>query len=77
MTTSARPARAPRTVPPPAVATLDFLGGCTYLGISERYMRRLVNERRIRHYKVGKFVRFAPADLDAFMHAGVREPIAR
>lgn len=72
MTTTARA----RTVAPSSVATLDFLGACAYLGITERYMRRLVSTRRIRHYKVGKFVRFAPADLDAFMSANVREPVA-
>lgn len=77
MTATARPARTTRTVAPPVVATLDFPSACEYLAIPERYMRRLVNERRIRHYKVGKFVRFAPADLDAFMAAGVREPVAR
>ncbi len=73
MTTSA--AR-PRTAAPTSVATLDFLGACEYLGITERYMRRLVSTRRIRHYKVGHFLRFAPADLDAFMSANVREPVA-
>lgn len=73
MTASVRP---PRTTAPPTVATLDFPAACTYLGIPDRYMRRLVNERRIRHYKIGKFVRFAPADLDAFMRAGLREPVA-
>jgi excisionase family DNA binding protein len=76
MPATARSARPARTVAPTSVATLDFPSACAYLGIPERYMRRLVNERRIRHYKVGKFVRFAPADLDAFMSANVREPVA-
>lgn len=65
-----------RTVAPSNVATLDFTAACEYLAIPERYMRRLVTERRIRHFKVGKFVRFAPADLDAFVSANVREVVA-
>lgn len=77
MPSTARSARPARNVAPPAVATLDFPSACEYLGIPERYMRRLVHERRIRHFKVGKFVRFAPADLDGFMAAGVREPVGR
>lgn len=45
------------------------------LGRSVRFMRRLVNERRIRFYHVGKYVMFDPADLRAFIRAGVVEPI--
>ncbi len=44
-----------------------------YLGVEVRFMRRLVLERRIRHAKVGKYVRFFPADLDAFV--AMREPV--
>ena len=43
-----------------------------YLNVSVRLMRRLVADRRVRHYKVGKFVRFDPADLDGFV--SVQEP---
>ena len=43
-----------------------------YLNVSVRFMRRVVADRRVRHYKVGKFVRFDPADLDGFV--SVQEP---
>lgn len=34
---------------------------------SLRYVQRRVEERRIRHYVVGRRLRFAPADLDEFL----------
>lgn len=34
------------------------------LGTSERFIRRLVCERRITFHKVGKYVRFDPDDVD-------------
>lgn len=43
-----------------------------YLNVSVRFVRRAASERRLRHFRVGKFVRFDPVDLDAF--ASVREP---
>jgi excisionase family DNA binding protein len=45
-----------------------------YLNVSERYMRRLVAERRIPYFKVGRLLRFSAADLDAFMAACRVEP---
>ncbi|SDQ05707.1 helix-turn-helix domain-containing protein [Quadrisphaera sp. DSM 44207] len=42
-----------------------------------RFVRRLVAERRIRHAKVGRYIRFDRQDLDAFLAAGVREPVER
>lgn len=41
----------------------------TYLGTSERHVRRLVSERRLPHHKVGKFVVLDTRDLDAFVAA--------
>jgi excisionase family DNA binding protein len=55
---------------------LDVAGAATYLGVTEAFVRRLVLERRVRYYKLGKFVRFRPADLDAFVEAGRHEPVA-
>lgn len=49
---------------------LDVHQAATYLGTGERFIRRLVAERRIVFYKVGKYVRFAVADLDAFAQSG-------
>ena len=41
-----------------------------YLGTGERFVRRLITERRIGYVKVGKYVRLEPATLDAFVDAG-------
>jgi len=30
------------------------------LGVTERFVRRLVEERRVSYHKIGKFVRFDP-----------------
>jgi excisionase family DNA binding protein len=46
-----------------------------YLNTSVRFIRRLVAERRIAFHKVGAHVRFAVADLDAFLAANRVEPI--
>jgi excisionase family DNA binding protein len=40
------------------------------LGTSLRFVRRLVFERRIPFIKVGRHVRIATSDLDAFIAAG-------
>jgi excisionase family DNA binding protein len=45
------------------------------LKMSVRYVRRLVTERRIVFYRLGRAVRFAPADLAAFIQAGRVEPM--
>jgi excisionase family DNA binding protein len=40
------------------------------LGTSLRFVRRLVFQRRIPYVKVGRHVRIAVSDLDAFIAAG-------
>ena len=40
------------------------------LGTPVRFVRRLVAERRIRFYKVGKYVRFHPDDLADYLSQG-------
>ena len=45
------------------------------LGTGERFIRRLIAERRIRFHKIGKHVRLLSTDLDAFITAGAVEPI--
>ncbi|GAA0635711.1 hypothetical protein GCM10009547_44850 [Sporichthya brevicatena] len=44
------------------------------LGTPVRFVRRLIAERRIRFYKVGRYVRFDAGDLDAFVAAGRVDP---
>lgn len=50
-------------------------GAAEYLGVTAAFVRRLVLEKRIRYYKLGKFVRFRTGDLDAFVEAGRHEPV--
>jgi excisionase family DNA binding protein len=40
------------------------------LGTSLRFVRRLILERRITYTKLGRHVRIAASDLDAFIAAG-------
>lgn len=48
-----------------------------YLNLTERYMRRLVAERRIRFLKVGRLLRFRAVDLDAYFESCVVDAVAR
>ena len=41
-----------------------------YLGTGERFIRRLITERRISFVKVGKYVRLERSALDALVDAG-------
>lgn len=41
-----------------------------YLHVPERFIRRLIAERRVTYSKVGKYVRLKRRDLDAFVEAG-------
>jgi excisionase family DNA binding protein len=54
---------------------LTVAEAAAYLNTSERFVRRLVAERRIAFHHVGRHVRFAVSDLDAFVQAGRVEPI--
>lgn len=45
------------------------------LGTGPRFVRRLVSERRIRFYRVGKYVRFHPDDIAAYIQDGCVDPI--
>jgi excisionase family DNA binding protein len=47
------------------------------LGTSVRFVCRLVFERRIAYAKLGRHVRIASRDLDAFIEAGRVEAAAR
>lgn len=54
-------------------ALLDVETAALTLGTPVRFVRRLVAERRIRFYKIGRYVRIDPRDLDAFIAAGIVE----
>ena len=57
----------------PALLTIDQ--AAEYIGMSARYVRRLVAERRIVSYRLGRSVRIDPADLAAHVAAGRVDPI--
>jgi excisionase family DNA binding protein len=44
------------------------------LGTSARFIRRLIAERRIAYTKLGRHVRIAAGDLDAYVASGRVEP---
>jgi excisionase family DNA binding protein len=45
-----------------------------YLNTSERFVRRLIAERRIAFHHVGRHVRLSLSDLDAWLAASRVEP---
>jgi excisionase family DNA binding protein len=42
---------------------------------SERFVRRLIEERRIRFVKLGRHIRIPVSEVDDFISAGVVEPV--
>lgn len=68
--------KVPNEAGTPLSVYLDVQQAAAYLGTGERFIRRLVAERRIVFYKVGRHVRFAVADLEAFARAGRVEPVS-
>ena len=60
---------------PTAVRYLTVCESAEYLNTSERFVRRLISERRIAFHHVGRHVRIAVADLEAFMQAGRVAPM--
>ncbi len=63
--------------PSPGGSLLSFKEAAAYLGRSERWLRRAVANRAIRHYKIGALLAFDPADLDVVILRGLREEITR
>lgn len=58
-----------------AVRLLDVNDVAVRLGVTVRFVRRLVAERRVPYVKVGKFVRFDPAELEAWVD-DARRPVS-
>ena len=59
------------------MAPLTLGEAAAYLNLTERYMRRLVSERRIPYLKVGRLLRFRAEDLDAYLEQCRVEPMAQ
>lgn len=49
--------------------------GAEYLGISERHLRRLIQERRIPHFKIGSRVILSSDDCESFLEKARREAL--
>jgi excisionase family DNA binding protein len=58
----------PRPIPSAPLIDIDQVAA--RLGVTPRFVRRLVDERRIPFHKIGKFVRFDPADIDSYIVRG-------
>ena len=71
-----------RVAPSGRTPLLDTDGVAEVLGTTPRHVRRLVAERRIPFFKVGRFVRFEPGELDVWLDqqrvdVGVRPRVPR
>jgi len=50
-----------------SASLLDTTAAAERLGVTERWVRRAVAERRLPFVKVGRYVRFRPDDLDRYI----------
>jgi excisionase family DNA binding protein len=46
---------------------MDVKEASLYLGVEVRFVRRLIAEKRIEYYKVGRLVRISPDELDRYL----------
>lgn len=56
----------------PRLLTIDQLAD--HLGVTVRHIRRLIAERRVPYVKVGRLVRFDPAEISEWLDSS-RRPI--
>lgn len=56
---------------------LDVGQAAERLGVTPRFIRRLVFERRVAYIKVGKYVRFDASDLEAWLASHRVEALGR
>jgi excisionase family DNA binding protein len=73
--TATRP-RATGTTPPSG-RLLNVAEAAERLGTGERFVRRLIAERRVAFVKVGRHVRLAESVLYAYVLASTVEPVTR
>lgn len=59
----------------PTERLLTVAQAAEVLGTTERFPRRLIDERRIRFVRVGRHVRIPESALREFIAAGLVEPI--
>ncbi len=58
-----------------AVVLLDLTALAEQLGVTSRFVCRLVSERRVPFLEIGKFVRFEPREIDKWVDER-RQPAA-
>lgn len=56
-----------RTADTSRARLIDIAAAAERLGVSVRYVRRLVAQRRIPYVKFGHYLRFDPVELDAWI----------
>jgi excisionase family DNA binding protein len=61
---------------PPVERLLTVAQAAEVLSTTERFPRRLIEERRIRFVRVGRHVRIPESALREFIGAGLVEPVA-
>lgn len=62
---------------PDRLPLIDLQAAAARLGVNDRFVRRLVAEDRITFYKVGRLLRFDPAETEAWLNRnrrGFRRP---
>lgn len=57
------------------VRLIDIAGLAEHLNVTERFVRRLVEERRIPFLKIGKFIRFHPDEIRIWVAATKVDPL--
>jgi len=74
MSVTTRTVRVSTSVAGDPADLLDVAGAAAQLGTPVRFIRRLIAERRIRFYKIGRYVRIDRHDLDDYIAAHRVEP---
>jgi excisionase family DNA binding protein len=59
----------PTSSPVPAASLWDVPAAAAYLGVRPSWLREAVRQTRVPHVRVGRHVRFLPADLEAWVAA--------
>jgi excisionase family DNA binding protein len=65
--------QAPRACKSPARELLNIDAAAIYLNVGTRFVRRLVDERRVRVIRIGRHIRFDRRDLDQLIVDGTTE----
>lgn len=61
------------TPTPDRLPLIDLPAVAARLGVTDRFVRRLVAEDRITFYKVGRLLRFDPAEVEAWLDRSRRD----